>query len=68
MKEFTCYIQHNVMDCGPTCLCMVAALYGKRYSLEGLREKRSSRAKACPCRASAFGSDRLHSGSQSLKT
>ena len=27
------------MDCGPTCLRMVAAHYGKRYSLEGLREK-----------------------------
>ena len=27
------------MDCGPTCLRMVAAYYGKRYSLEGLREK-----------------------------
>lgn len=39
MKKFPCYIQHNVMDCGPTCLRMVAAHYGKRYSLEGLREK-----------------------------
>ena len=27
------------MDCGPTCLRMVAAFYGKHYSLEGLREK-----------------------------
>ena len=27
------------MDCGPTCLRMVAAYHGKRYSLEGLREK-----------------------------
>ena len=27
------------MDCGPTCLRMVAAFYGKCYSLEGLREK-----------------------------
>ena len=27
------------MDCGPTCLRMVAAYHGKRYSLERLREK-----------------------------
>ncbi|WP_373725044.1 peptidase domain-containing ABC transporter [Bacteroides heparinolyticus] len=39
MKPFPHYSQHDVMDCGPTCLRMVAAFYGKRYSLEGLREK-----------------------------
>lgn len=39
MKHFPHYIQHDVMDCGPTCLRMVADFYGKRYSLEGLREK-----------------------------
>lgn len=39
MKPFPHYPQHNAMDCGPTCLRMVAAFYGKRYSLEGLREK-----------------------------
>ena len=33
------YPQHAAMDCGPTCLRMVAAFYGKCYSLEGLREK-----------------------------
>lgn len=33
------YPQHDTMDCGPTCLRMVAAFYGKHYSLEGLREK-----------------------------
>ena len=33
------YLQHDAMDCGPTCLRMVAAFYGKCYSLEGLREK-----------------------------
>jgi ATP-binding cassette, subfamily B, bacterial len=27
------------MDCGPTCLRMVAAFYGKRYKLETLRER-----------------------------
>lgn len=39
MKSFPRYIQHDAMDCGPTCLRMVAAFYGKHYSLEGLREK-----------------------------
>lgn len=39
MKSFPYYTQHDQMDCGPTCLRMVAAHYGKRYSLEGLREK-----------------------------
>lgn len=39
MKTFPHYTQHDAMDCGPTCLRMVAAYYGKRYSLEGLREK-----------------------------
>ena len=39
MKPFPFYSQYDQMDCGPTCLRMVAAHYGKRYSLEGLREK-----------------------------
>ena len=39
MKYFPHYIQYDAMDCGPTCLRMVAAFYGKCYSLEGLREK-----------------------------
>ena len=28
MKSFLHYIQHDQMDCGPTCLRMVAAHYG----------------------------------------
>lgn len=39
MKSFRCYIQYNIMDCGPTCLRMIAAFYGKFYSLETLRRK-----------------------------
>ena len=27
------------MDCGPTCLRMVAKYYGKTYSLQALRQK-----------------------------
>lgn len=34
MRSFSFYIQHDTMDCGSTCLRMVAAFYGKRYSLE----------------------------------
>jgi len=37
--KFTHYSQHDAMDCGPTCLRMVAAYYGRIYSLENLREK-----------------------------
>ena len=39
MTNFPVYRQHDIMDCGPTCLRMVAAHYGRRYTLEGLREK-----------------------------
>lgn len=39
MKYFPHYSLHDVKDCGSTCLRMVFAFYGKRYSLEGLREK-----------------------------
>lgn len=39
MKRFPHYQQHDQMDGGPTCLRMIAAFYGKHYSLEKLREK-----------------------------
>lgn len=39
MKLFPHYFWQDTMDCGSTCLRMVSAFYGKRYSLEGLREK-----------------------------
>lgn len=39
MTKFPFYHQHDAMDCGPTCLRMIAAHYGRNYSLEGLREK-----------------------------
>jgi len=38
-KPFPHYTQHDAMDCGPTCLRMIAAYYGRRYSTETLREK-----------------------------
>ena len=37
--SFPHFNQHDTMDCGPTCLRMVAAHYGRLYSLENLREK-----------------------------
>lgn len=40
MKQtFPHYIQYDAMDCGPTCLRMIARHYGKTYSLETLRER-----------------------------
>lgn len=38
MKSFPVYKQFDQMDCGPTCLRMVAKFYGKHYSLKSLRE------------------------------
>ncbi|RZK98416.1 MAG: peptidase domain-containing ABC transporter, partial [Pedobacter sp.] len=38
MKKFTIYKQSDQMDCGPTCLRMVAKHYGKHFSLQRLRE------------------------------
>lgn len=38
-QKFPYYKQLDAMDCGPTCLRMVAKHYGKAYSLEYLREK-----------------------------
>ena len=38
-KNFPHYHQLDAMDCGPTCLRMVAKHYGKHYSLETLRQK-----------------------------
>jgi ATP-binding cassette subfamily B protein len=39
MPSFPFYQQLDAMDCGPTCLRMVARHYGKHYSLQTLREK-----------------------------
>lgn len=38
MKLFPLFNQHDAMDCGPTCLRMVAAFYGRHFSLQYLRE------------------------------
>ena len=39
MKRFPLYTQHESSDCGPACLRMVAAYFGRNYSLGLLREK-----------------------------
>jgi ATP-binding cassette, subfamily B, bacterial len=39
MAKFPFYNQYDVMDCGPTCLRMIAKHYGRNFSLQTLREK-----------------------------
>lgn len=38
-KKFPNYKQLDQMDCGPTCLRIIAAHYGRTFSLQTLREK-----------------------------
>ena len=38
MPKFPFFKQYDAMDCGPSCLRMIAAFYGKTYSLQKLRE------------------------------
>ena len=38
-RKFPFYRQLDQMDCGPTCLRMIAKYYGKVYSLQTLRDK-----------------------------
>ncbi|NQX40839.1 peptidase domain-containing ABC transporter [Pedobacter steynii] len=38
MKKFPHYKQPDQMDCGPTCLRMIAKHYGRNYTLQRLRE------------------------------
>lgn len=37
--SFPNYIQLDSMDCGPTCLRIIAAFYGRHYSLQNLRDR-----------------------------
>lgn len=39
LKIFPHYTQLDAMDCGPTCLRMIAKFYGRHYSLQTLRER-----------------------------
>lgn len=38
-KSFPSYHQLDAMDCGPTCLRMIAKYYGRSFSVQYLREK-----------------------------
>jgi len=38
MPKFPFFQQYDAMDCGPSCLRMIAAFYGKTYSLQKLRD------------------------------
>src|SRR5680860_1241736 len=38
MPKFPHYLQPDAMDCGPTCLRIVAKHFGRHYNLETLRE------------------------------
>ena len=38
-KKYPFYPQLDIMDCGPTCLRMIARFYGKSYSLPTLRAR-----------------------------
>lgn len=38
-KKFPHYTQLDSMDCGPTCLRMIAKYYGRSYTLQNLRKR-----------------------------
>lgn len=38
LKKFPTYVQLDSIDCGPTCLRIIAKYYGKNYSLQRLRD------------------------------
>lgn len=35
---FPYYSQHDLMDCGPTCIRIIASFYGRKFSLDKLRQ------------------------------
>ena len=39
LKPFPHFIQLDKMDCGPTCLRIIAKYYGRNYTLQYLRER-----------------------------
>ena len=39
MPKFPLYTQYDAMDCGPTCLRMVAKYYGRVFSAQDLRNR-----------------------------
>jgi len=47
MKLFPNYIQLDTMDCGPSCLRMIAKNYGRSFTLQTLRKNAISPEKVC---------------------
>lgn len=39
LRSYPVFRQHDLMDCGPSCLRMVAKYHGRRYQLSTLRER-----------------------------
>ena len=39
LRRFPHYLQHDLMDCGPTCLQIIAKYYGKSFKLSAIRDK-----------------------------
>ncbi|MFS2577997.1 cysteine peptidase family C39 domain-containing protein, partial [Parabacteroides distasonis] len=39
LRSFPHYQQLDSMDCGPSCLRMIAKFYGRGYSIQNLRKK-----------------------------
>lgn len=39
MRTFPFFHQHDAMDCGPACLRMIAAFYGRSLSLEKIKQR-----------------------------
>ncbi|MGE6509973.1 cysteine peptidase family C39 domain-containing protein, partial [Bacillus cereus] len=38
VKKFTCIKQHDLKDCGPACLAMIAKIHGLSISISKIRE------------------------------
>ena len=53
LRSFPHYQQLDSMDCGPSCLRMIAKFYGRVYSIQNLREKAFITRKESPCWVSA---------------
>lgn len=48
LNTFPFFRQRDQMDCGPTCLQMIARFHGRSYSLPFLQDLATSAEKVCP--------------------
>lgn len=58
-KQYPFFRQLDTMDCGPTCLKMVAAYYGKQLSLNYLRELSDVRSQGTSISGLTYASEKL---------